>query len=651
MLRSLLAALALTAAATLAGCTLLPQGDGREGDLVRIVTLAPTPEGLGDVNDATDVLAAIADVRFEYTHQGEDRDAADLTITYVEESGAERVRRLSEFTDAQTVARGDRITITGALLTSPVRVDAGDDRLASRGGPSRDWLRAGGYPLPLAMDGGIAEWDVDGGLELDGGFDVVEVVQRGVDEDYACEPSPEPGAPCVWQGTQEPYTDLLRLSDAEADATMQMDGSLRLGSVGSFTPALRLSLEGDWLLDALFNVHVLQDRDGLHPSHSDADVGFDLDLSATGDGALRLGFGNGGQLEAVGGEGELDVSGSFVAWDEDHPRSASYSPEDVNEFDVHTPYEETPVPSGDNPVDFVVRALQDLWRMDLAPGDEFRLDTGEALGPDLPSVALTVRVVGGEEKRVPAGTFDTLRVETSAVLTVPIEAGSAETFELPTLTTWVHESSGLPVAIEQRMAYAYTQDDFAPVFAAAESWDDGLEVTPPQDLHIDLEGRTVAELTEWKSGFHMAPMASVLLPLATFASPFASFVFAGISSPFYGFDEASADAAPDVAFRTDEPSDRIVLVKADSDLQYWEFEFRSSQPLLFAHNADAGPSGDLVDDAWRPMTDDGWQPFLAGDFLEVCGPAGEVPEPMLGIRHVPSNTLLFEATLRAVAAC
>lgn len=650
MQRALLAS-ALVLSAGLAGCTLLQDGDGRNGDLVRIVTLSMDPEGMEDVNDATDVLAAIADVRFEYTHTGDDRDVADVTITYIDETGRERTRDLSEFTSAETISRGDKVTIGGALLTSPVRIDAGGDDLASRGGPSRDWLEAGGYPLPLAMSGGLAVWDVSGRTSLDAGFDRIEVVERGVGEDWSCEPSDDPDGGCSPNVTYDNYTDSMRLQDAAATAEADLDGTLTLDSVGSFQPALELGLEGVWDLAALFGMRVEHERTGMDAVAEAFDVGLELDATAQGAGSLRFTFDQPGNLESVGGEGDLDVEGDLVVWDDDHARSEDHAPFLLDDLDVHTPFEETPVYFGDNPAGFVAQALSDLWRMDLAPGDEFSFATGDRFGDHLPSIAVTLRVVAEEDKEVPAGTFRALRVETTSVLTIPVPEGSPETFALPTLTTWIHERSGLPVAIEQSMSYDYDQEDFAPIFAAAQEWDEGLSVTPPEELHIELEGRTLAELTKWKEGFHVAPMAAVLLPLATMAAPMGWFFF-GFGVPFGGdgYEEEYA-SAPDVAFSRDDGQDRLTVVKVGAGSSAWDYSLRASSDMVFVRNREASAAGMAVGNDWTSLGHDGPDAFEAGDYLEFCSPGDALGETVVSIMHVPSNTLLYESTFSSIAVC
>jgi hypothetical protein len=653
MARALLVATCLLLASTLAGCAILDGGADRKGDLVRIVVLDVDPDDFeDDVNDAADVFAALADTRFEYTHDQDTMDAGSITVEYTDEGGRGRTAPLSDFTEAATVGKGDKVTIDGVLLTSSMKLTHGGDTLASRGGPTVNWLEAGGYPLPLALDGGLAEWDVDGDFQLDGEMDRLEVVDGETDYDYACDAEGQ----CSYQET--PYTSTLRFTDATADANADLDAKLVLDSVGtSSQPALELGMAGTWVMDALFNVHVYDDST-LDEEPVEADYGFDLDLTATGDGALTLRFERDGSLRAAGAEGDLDVEGSMTVWDDEHAREEGYSPEGLDDIDFHAPYEEEEVDLDHNPVAFVAQALADLWRMDLAPGDEFHFTTGDRFGEDMPRASVTIRVISEARKSVPAGTFTALRVETTSAIDVPVDGAAAERFELPTLTTWIDSESGIPIAVLQEMAYDYDQDDFAPLFAAAESFDDDMTITPPEVLHIGLDGRTLMELSEWKDGMQVAPMASVLMPLVLFASPFASWMVYPLFGYGMAMDEAypaeavELERAPDVAFSTDETRDRITLVLAESDLVYGDFDLRSTRDVRFARNAEAGLfAGETVSsDAYTPFGpyDAAFQP---GDYLDFCTTLPTTAPTTFSVRHVWTNTLVYETSLASIAVC
>lgn len=656
MARALLVAISIVLASALAGCAVLDGGNGRTGDIVRIVVLDFDPSDFeDDVNDASDVFAALADTRFEYTHDAESMDASAVMVEYVDEGGLEREAPLSDFTGSSTVGRGDKVTIDGVLLTSPIKIRNGDDTLAARGGPVVNWLQAGGYPLPLALDGGLAVWDVDGEFDLDAEMDRLEVIDQQTDYDYVCDPE---GNGCTSQET--PYTSTTRLQDATGDANAELDAKLTLDSVGSSSdPAVEFGLAGSWIMDALFNVHVFEDttREGEDPT--EADYGFDLDLTAGGDGAITLRFERDGALRAIGAKGDLDVDGSMTVWDDEHARSDGYSPAGLDDIDFQAPYDEEDVDLDHNPVAFIAQALADLWRMDLAPGDEFHFSSGDRLGEDMPSVSVIIRVISEARKSVPAGTFTALRVETTSAIDVPVEGSATEHFELPTLTTWIDSDSGMPIAVQQTMAYDYDQDDFAPLFAAAESFDDDLSITPPEVLHIGLDGKTLMELEDWKEGMQVAPMASVLMPLAMFAAPFASWMvypmfgygLHGMGEPVYDEYEYEYDAVPDVAFTTDETTDRVTVVMVEGFQVNDDFEFKASRDVRYAHDANAGLfSDEAVSGDWRTFGPAGGI-FEAGDFLDFCTTLPTTSPTTLSIMHVWTNTLVYETTLNSLTVC
>ncbi len=632
MARALLLAV-LFVVAGLAGCLVPGGGSGRSGDLVRIVAFAPDQSLFEqEPNDAADVFAALADTRFEYTHNSDAVDPDDVTVAYTDEDGRDREVPLSRFTDLDEVGRGDKVVITDALLTSRMDITHGDDKLASRGGPALDWLEAGGYPLPFAMRGGLAVWDLDGRLDLDAGFDAIEVVSEDERWTTTCEPSPDdPDGYCQPQTQSSMVTTTTRFTDALAQGQSELDGTLKLDSVGSaLQPELLLGMTGLFSADATFNVHLKESSTDPEDEGMDADFGFSVEAQADGDGSLRFRFDRDGALDTVGGEGELDASGSVTSWDDEHPRSAGYSPGDVDDFDVHFPYEETSVPFGDNPVSFVAQALSDLWRMDLAPGDEFTFSTKGLFGEDgendmgFPTVSIAIRVVELAEKEVEAGTFDALRVETSTVIEVP-DAGTFERFELPTFTTWVDDDSGLPVAVEESVGYHLDQADFAPLFAKASEWDEGTSATGPQELHVDLDGRTLMELQDYKDGFHMAPMASVIVPMMSLLSPAFGFFFGVPFGGFggyedggdYGYDEPApyGQDAPMVSFYAQPEGEggRVVVVRAGPGVPWTDLGFVGDAACMAPYGGDV--------EAGQEIT---------------CMSDGEVR-----IVHWPSNTLLF----------
>lgn len=607
MARAALAAASTLLLAALAGCVLQAGGPGRTGDLVRIVDFVPTSEAFDDANDPTDILAALADTRFVYTHDGDAVDAGDVTVEYTDESGRERSTPLSTFTSQPEVGRGDRVTITGALLTSPVTIRNGGDTLASRGGPTQDWLQAGGYPLPLALGGGLAVWDLDGGAELDAGLGLFEVKEDR--ESYACG---EDGCePTTYQST-------LRFSDGSMDGDAKLGGELRLEGVRG---DLELALDGTLTAGVLANLHVFEQSTDPDDEGTDADFGFDLDASAEGDGLVRLRVDD-GAIAAAGREGRLSVSGTLATWDDEHPRSEAYSPANLDDFDFDVPYEEDDLPFPDNPSQPIAQALADLWRMDLAPGDEFRLATEDS--DDVPRFTLTVRVVDEVEKKVAAGTFDALQVESTAAVAFPYEGGS-ESFDLPMLTTWIDTRSGLPVAFEETFAYDYDGQDFKPLLAFFE--DDDAQVTGPEDLHVRLEGHPTAELAEFEKGLHVAPMASLLLPLASMGAPVLFPGFGPFGGMLYGPDDYASPETPEappyappprVAFHADGtgPGGRVTVVMAESGLPWSDLVFDGGGCL-------------------PPFEGD----VQAGDVV-VCSMDGR-----LVVSHWPTNTVLFATAL------
>lgn len=108
----------------------------------------------------------------------------------------------------------------------------------------------------------------------------------------------------------------------------------------------------------------------------------------------------------------------------------------------------------------------------------------------------------------------------------------------------------------------------------------------------------------------------------------------------------AGNSAPDVAFATDENADRITLVKGASGLEWSDFQLRgigaSSKWML---NDNAAASSKALTGGYEALPA---EPFNAGDFLDFCGGSGPLE---LTLRHIDSNTIVFETTLSSIVAC
>lgn len=225
---------------------------------------------------------------------------------------------------------------------------------------------------------------------------------------------------------------------------------------------------------------------------------------------------------------------------------------------------------------------------------------------------------------------------------------------MPTVDTWIDQDSGLPVLSRQTFDYHLDQADLQGLMdlAREQAEEDGGEFVAPEDFGVSLTGQPTLELASWKEGIAMAPLSSVLSPLTSFLGGFVFGAGAGMGVfPRGGFDDYEESMrAPDVAFAMDETNDRLTLVKADSGLTYGDFELMSSAPLRYARNGEPTSSSAEVGPWYQPMGD--WAaPFLAGDYVDFCDPSGAGASATLQIRHVESNTLVYESTLAAIQAC
>ncbi|MEK6975245.1 MAG: type IV pilin N-terminal domain-containing protein [Candidatus Thermoplasmatota archaeon] len=114
----------------------------------------------------------------------------------------------------------------------------------------------------------------------------------------------------------------------------------------------------------------------------------------------------------------------------------------------------------------------------------------------------------------------------------------------------------------------------------------------------------------------------------------------------------SGQKAPDVAFSTDETRDRFTLVTAQNELQYSDFVFKSSAAVQWVRNANAA-TGSTLDGTYTEMNiGNGASAFEAGDYWEFCGLGGNIDTPTsFQVRHIDSNTVVYEGSLNTIQAC
>jgi hypothetical protein len=609
--------------------------DPAKGTLVRIVELeAADLLDIGEPNDAEDLLA-LARTRFEYTHAGDAVSSDDVTVRFQDDDGRERELPLSRFTDSEKVGRGDEVTLDGILLTSRVEVLQGDRVLAARGGPPQDWLEVGGYPLPItAQPDAFAAWALDGETSLLASLDRLRVVSNGEDYEYGCdEVLDEDGQVIDYRcsDSSTPYTDTVTVTGADGQATIALDATLSLEGTGTESrPRIEGVLEGSVRLGSSLDSHVQHDRTGTSPEHLDADFGFDLDAEAAGDGLARFTFGSDRQLRTVGGSGDLLVTADLVAWDDEHPKAERWRPAGLDDplFEESAPYTEEDVPSEDT-IAFVAEALADLWRMDLAPGDEFRasFDTarmGGVFGAGTPGMegSLLIRVMAAEAKEVPAGTFDTWRIETTTEFSVDAPDGP-QGFDLPSTTMWIDQDSGVPIALVQGLELDYGLEDAKSLLGLVEELGDDVDIEEPRAMSLSATGSTSIVLTEWEEGLRMAPMYSVLSPFMGFGMPLSSLLFApmGMLGSLGGFDGYEGQTVPNISFSKDSAERTVVVVMAEAS-DWSEFGITTSSGA----GCVAPPYG----------------PVHAGDIID-CSAAGSGMFT-LRIAHLPTNTLVYETT-------
>jgi hypothetical protein len=82
-----------------------------------------------------------------------------------------------------------------------------------------------------------------------------------------------------------------------------------------------------------------------------------------------------------------------------------------------------------------------------------------------------------------------------------------------------------------------------------------------------------------------------------------------------------------------------------------DFEFMATREVRFAYNAEAGLlNGEPVSTSYRSFGPYG-EDFVAGNFLDFCSTLPSTMPTTIMVRHVWSNTLVYETTLNAIQVC
>ncbi len=587
--------LLMTLALALSGCTVpFLEDDANGASIARIVRLE-----LGEDTWMSDA-APEPQVSYVYTQHTGTLAVASARVLYMDAEEQLIDKPMTDFTAKNTLEAGDSVTFPNALLTGDITIMSDGTTIASRQGTPQDWLMGGGYPLPLAISpGAAAEWDFRGEAALELGLDRIAMTE---------------------------YGETVAIENAEASLGFEIAGTTSLqSSTEDGMQTVTLGLDATGGLTAYADAFVV--TEGTEPST--VRYGAEASLDGRVDGSMKLKF-SGGELRAAGAEGSVFADASLIVWDEEHTKEERWEfpflPSPL--LDETMPYEEEAVPD-ESPEAELVKHLQRIWSLDLAPGDRYtyiaELPVGEG---ETFEMRHETHVAASEPYTTSAGTFDALRIHSALGYNVP-GAG----FSLPPMeaTLWVTERGYMPLAVEQTFTYTLRASDLS----FARDWIDALEL--PADGQVTLRYDTAMELTSHRPDIEMAGIlfAGQAGWMAALSPVMGDDMFMG-SDWDDEWDEPAM--APQVSFKRDEAEDQLTVVKTDAGLWWSEFTFDGSPGVHVALNGEP------------MMPADGSAPLQgvmsAGDVLQFCGDG----VASVQIVHSWTETLIYESSFD-LAAC
>jgi hypothetical protein len=469
----LLAAAAL-AVAFLSGCATQPAKVDSGPLLSRHITIS-LDASMEPPESPQALLEENAELAFEYTHDGAAVDAAEVTVTYTSATGADAEVPLSEFTSGE-VGDGELVRIEPGKgdtpepdLLTPLALTAGGEVLAERSGGDRDWLQAGGAPIPIAFSQpGEARWRV----EASGSLAVhVAGLSWSQERDDCTYEAPDYERVCVTQTESWTVRELTATLEERAQGTLRVTTSLPAEG-----PRLAISSTLQASANGTLDVDVSASHDEGFEGTATAWGRLDVDEAET-----AFQFDAGRELRSATTrshvilDGDVDLTGSFGDDPEiDHPiEEETYGPE-TTEF-----------PPDRLEDDEFVRFLAAAWDLDLAVGDELAVDMEDAgFGARSSFVsqvlARETRDVGGVER-------DVFKLSDSFELVVdPLDA-APQTFAYD-YTYWVDAETFLPVAMQGMVERTFTKVELDAYLSAVTERleEEGGTLELPDDASLTL---------------------------------------------------------------------------------------------------------------------------------------------------------------------
>lgn len=599
-------------------------------------------------------------VEFGYGHQGTSIDPAKVEVRYVTPEGEAVAVSLAEFTDGALVQPGDVVQIEPgqhgtptADLATAIEVVQSGKVLAARTGASRDWVKAGGLPLPLAFSqAGRASWDFEAGgslaIEL-GGMRIDAVEERCDWESYweeewrnegsSGEGSGDGTGEESWNATEDhpgaddgegpygrpnptPYPEPDCWEEPVATLVDRLSAQLSQRVAGSVHATVALPAEGPRLafssaLEATAGATVDASIQSDGESYGGTlDASYTVRVIAS---ELALQFDAGRELSSITRQaqasiaGEAQGTGDFRFGEDGHTMAEEESFGPVTE----------PFTAEAQATEAFVRFLSNAWGLDMAPGDElaFQFDV-----PDAPILARFVSQVLAIESRNVAGEVrQAFKVSDSMTIDLDPLGVSPQHFAYDYLY-WIDTQSHLPLYMQGQVERTFGQGELQAYLetttqALEPDGDVRFQLPPGASLTLSLDStfEMAADSTDLATSALLGSAGARLVPMAA-----ASLLWGagfGTGGGRGGYAEEPAHWVPEVGFAFDDVAATITVVRAQGYMVYLE-DLAWRGCAVTSLNGGPPPSEqDLV---------------LAGDVLGTsCLPGDE----ML-LLHLPSNTVL-----------
>ena len=101
-------------------------------------------------------------------------------------------------------------------------------------------------------------------------------------------------------------------------------------------------------------------------------------------------------------------------------------------------------------------------------------------------------------------------------------------------------------------------------------------------------------------------------------------------------------------FIKDEEADRIQMARGEMEMNWDELTIKAAPSVRYEMNGESDILSTILTTAYASP---GSGPATGGDFLDFCGPLGEVRDVRITITHEVANKVLYDSEFSVVAPC